>query len=64
MQIGSYSYTPRYSMPLENRNRISGTSKASGTDKAPVGEDFSSHFSASDGVTVTKTASGAVRYGR
>ena len=60
MQIGSY--TPRYSMPLEYRNQISGTAKASGSDKAPAGEDFSSHFSGPDDVKMGRDGYGGVYY--
>ena len=60
MQIGSY--IPRYSMPLENRNQISGASRTGDTDKAPVGEDFSSHFSGPDDIQTGRDGYGTVYY--
>ena len=54
MQIGSY--TPRFSMPLERRTQTTGATKAAGTDKAPVGEDFSSHFSGPDDVKMGRAS--------
>ena len=54
MQIGNY--ISHYSMPLENRNQISSTSKSSNTEK----EDFSSHFSSPDDIQTGRDSYGTV----
>lgn len=56
------NYTPRFSMPLENRGQISGGSKSGGTDKAPEKEDFLSHFSSPDDVKPYYDSYGSLYY--